>query len=212
MTSDLRNIRTDYQGGPLPENLEGIDPWEFFHLWMDEAIAAGGFEPTAMTLSTVGSDGMPDARVVLLKEVHHGGLVFYTDFGSRKGLQISENPLAHALFFWPASMRQIRARGRVARVDWAQANEYFQSRPLGSKVAAVASEQSHPIGSRAEMEEKFQRREQELGDDVPMPERWGGYRLEVDEFEFWQGLPSRLHDRAVFTRTADGWQATRLQP
>lgn len=212
MANDLRNIRTDYQGSALPDDLSAIDPWEFFHLWMDEAVAAGGFEPTAMTVSTVGNDGMPDGRIVLLKEVFDGGLVFYTDFGSRKGDQLAENPQAHALFFWPTSMRQIRARGRVTKVEPSRADEYFQSRPVGSKVAAVASEQSHPIGSRAEMEAKFEQLEKELGDEVPMPERWGGYRIEVEEFEFWQGLPSRLHDRAVFTRTADGWRATRLQP
>lgn len=213
MATDLHDVRTDYKGRPLPADLKTVDPWALFERWLHEAVDAELPEPNAFTLSTVDGANRPHARVVLLKEFTEEGLVFFTHYDSEKGRQLSERPDAHALFWWPAPMRQVRVAGAVERLERSSSETYFHSRPRASQISASVSRQSQPISSRAELDQKIMIATQRLGEDpVPMPETWGGYVLHVDRFEFWQGLPGRVHDRARFTRTADGWTSTRLQP
>lgn len=213
MATDLHGIRTDYLGEPLADELTGTDPWVLFGQWMNDAIAAGLPEPTAMTVSTVRADGRPAARVVLLKQFSPEGLVFFTNYLSAKGQELAAHPVASASFWWPDPMRQVRAVGGVRRLDRADSEAYFRSRPRPSQIAATVSRQSEELGSRAQLEAELEAAARRIGEgEVPMPEHWGGYVIEVDEFEFWQGMPSRVHDRARFTRSADGWRATRLYP
>ncbi|NLE99120.1 MAG: pyridoxamine 5'-phosphate oxidase [Propionibacterium sp.] len=213
MATDLRALRTDYVGEPLPDDVATADPWALFARWMDEAIEAELPEPNAMTVSTVRPDGRPHSRVVLLKEYSADGLVFFTDYGSAKGEHLAVNPVAGALFYWPGPMRQIHAVGTVTRLDRAASEAYFHSRPRASQISAAVSQQSRPLGSRAQLEAELAEATREIGDDeVPMPTTWGGFVVDVEEFEFWQGLPSRQHDRVRLTRTRDGWIGTRLYP
>lgn len=213
MATELHGLRTDYMGRPLPDDVATMDPWALFSTWMAEAIEARLPEPNAMTVSTIRPDGAPHSRVVLLKEFSPDGLVFFTHYDSAKGAHLEANPVASALFYWPGPMRQIHAVGDVRRLERAASEEYFHSRPRASKVSAAVSKQSQPLGSRAQLEAELAEAVRRFdGVDVPMPESWGGYVIDVDEFEFWQGLPGRLHDRVRLTRTAEGWQGTRLYP
>jgi pyridoxamine 5'-phosphate oxidase len=213
LATDLHNIRTDYFGKLLPHDIAAQDPWRLFAAWMDQAIAAHLPEATAMHVATVGEDGRPSTRVVLLKHFSTDGLEFFTNYHSRKGQQLAANPYAAVSFFWPAPSRQVRARGPVRKLDREESVRYFHSRPHGSQIAASISKQSEPIDSRAQLEAEIIQATERIGDgEVPVPEHWGGYLIDVEEFEFWQGMPSRVHDRARFVRTADGWQGTRLYP
>lgn len=212
MTS-LHDVRRDYTGEPLPEDPATIDPWPMLSHWVDDALALGEPEPTAMTLATVDAGGRPQSRIVLLKEVTDSGLVFFTGYGSAKGRQLDARPFASVSFWWPLQMRQIHAVGPVRRVPRAVSEEYFASRPRESQLQTWASEQSEPLASRADLlaavvdtERRFE------GGPVPCPPEWGGFVLEPDTIEFWQGLPSRLHDRIQCTLTAEGWVNRRLQP
>lgn len=209
----LHDIRRDYRGEALPQDLTSVDPWVFLAGWIDEAIAAGEEEPTAMVLASIGSDGRPRARVLLVKEVSPRGLVFFTHYDSPKGEELARAPVASATLWWPRLMRQVRAVGSVTRLAREENEAYFATRPRASQVGAWASRQSAPIAScdelaraAAEAEARFE------GAEVPCPPGWGGYLLDVDEFEFWQGQPGRLHDRVLLRRGEEGWEATRIQP
>ena len=197
----------------LSEDDVNADPIAQFEAWFAEAQRAEVPEPNAMVLGTCTPDGVPSSRVVLLKGVSASGFVFYTDYRSRKGQELDANPRAALCFFWQALERQVRITGTVARVSRAESREYFESRPVGSRVGATASVQSSTLPSRDALEKR-------VGEllakyptgDVPLPDHWGGYRVVPNTIEFWQGRSSRLHDRIVFSRTAAGWVRSRLSP
>ena len=166
-----------------------------------------------MTLATAGKDSRPCARIVLLKSFDEGGFVFFTNYNSRKGGELAENARACLLFYWAPLWRQVRIEGVVEKIPPAESDEYFQSRPLGSKIGAWASDQSQPIASRGELEKRFEEFGAKFSDNVPRPPHWGGFRVKPDVIEFWQGRENRLHDRLVYTRESDGsWRLERLAP
>jgi pyridoxamine 5'-phosphate oxidase len=191
------------------------DPLKQFQTWYDEVLAAGVSEQDAisMTLATATKDGRPLARIVLLKSVDNGGFVFYTNYQSLKGRDLAENPQACLLFYWSKVWRQVRIEGTVEKVSAEESEEYFQSRPLGSKLGAWASNQSEVVDSRETLEGRFAELEKRYGEDVPRPPHWGGYRLKPNTIEFWQGRDNRLHDRLRY-RLQDGgtWLIERLGP
>ncbi len=202
----------------LSEEDAGGDPYALFGAWF---AAAGEVDdqPEAMGLATVGADGRPSLRMVLLKGWGTDGFTFFTNYQSRKGGELDAHPGAALLFFWPALMREVRIEGSVSRTSAAESDAYFATRPRGSQIGAHASAQSRPLGSRAELDRNVAEvADRFAGRSVPRPDHWGGYRLAPDRFEFWQGRTDRLHDRLVFTRTAQGgpvggtWARTRLQP
>jgi pyridoxamine 5'-phosphate oxidase len=190
------------------------DPIVEFQRWFAEARSAGIVEADAMTLATVSSDGRPSARMVLLKDVSSGGFVFFTNYGSRKGRELAENPRAALVFFWRELSRQVRITGTVSKTSRAESVAYFSSRPRGSQLSAWASRQSAPVADREILEARVRKLEAKHADrDIPTPPNWGGYRLDPDSIEFWQGRPDRLHDRLVYTRKAEGnWRIERLAP
>ncbi|WP_423859837.1 pyridoxamine 5'-phosphate oxidase, partial [Arachnia propionica] len=189
------------------------EPWKFFTDWLDAAIAADEVEPNAMLLATIGADGRPRSRVVLLKETSQNGLVFFTHYTSPKGEELAANPVASATFWWPGLMRQVRAVGAVTKLTRQENETYFAKRPRASQLGAWASRQSTPIVSHDDLlEAAAQASERFEGKDVPCPPEWGGYRIDVDEFEFWQGQSGRLHDRVLARRNVDGWSAIHIQP
>ncbi len=209
----LHDVRRDYSGDALPQDLTSFEPWEFFTDWLDAAIAAEEVEPNAMLLATIGADGRPRSRVVLLKETTRNGLVFFTHYTSPKGEELAANPVASATFWWPGLMRQVRAVGAVAKLTRQENETYFAKRPRNSQLGAWASRQSAPIVSHDDLlASASQAVERFDGVDVPCPPEWGGYRIDVDEFEFWQGQSGRLHDRVLARRDADGWSAIHIQP
>ncbi|MGB6040520.1 MAG: pyridoxamine 5'-phosphate oxidase, partial [Gordonia sp. (in: high G+C Gram-positive bacteria)] len=179
-----------------------------------EAVATRIPEPNAMVIGTVDADGHPATRTVLCKGVSDAGIVFFTGYESQKGLALAANPYASVTFPWIAMERQVHFRGPVVKVDPEETQRYWDSRPRGSQLSGYASAQSQPIGSRAELEEAARAAAERFGDDelIPVPEAWGGYRLEPEIVEFWQGRANRLHNRARAVRTADGWRLERLQP
>ncbi|QCR20004.1 pyridoxamine 5'-phosphate oxidase [Agrococcus sp. SGAir0287] len=213
MTDPLAR-HTDYGSERLEEADVAADPIAQFESWLAEAAARGVYEPNAMVLGTVEADGTPTSRTVLLRAVDADGFVFYTDRSSRKGRALAAHPIATLLFPWYSLHRQVHVTGEVSLVDDAESDAYWASRPHGSRIAGTASEQSQPIASRAALEAKVAQVEAAFpeGADVPRPARWGGYRVRPHRIELWQGRTSRLHDRLVYARTADGWAVQRLQP
>ncbi|MGB3288221.1 MAG: pyridoxamine 5'-phosphate oxidase [Burkholderiaceae bacterium] len=208
----VADIRQKYEKFELLEASVAATPLEQFTLWFDEALKAQVPEPNAMTLATATPSGRPSARIVLLKGFDERGLMFFTNYTSRKGGELADNPHASLLFFWPALERQVRLEGAVEKVSAAESDEYFHSRPLGSRIGAWASPQSQPI-THAELEARNAAMTESLGADPARPPHWGGYRLKPDYVEFWQGRPSRLHDRLVFQRgPGDQWSRQRLAP
>ena len=212
--SDLGDIRRDFNQGGLERADLLDDPIQQFKLWLNQAIKAQIPDPTAMTLATATLDGTPSARIVLLKDMDHQGLCFYTNYESRKGQQLAQNPQAALVFFWPAMDRQVRFEGVIGKVSAQQSQAYFHSRPLGSQISAWASDQSKPVASREELEDKAQKMtEQAQRSALELPPFWGGYRLVPNRAEFWCGRPSRLHDRFEYARQDDGcWVIQRLNP
>jgi len=209
----LADQRTDFVRHGLREEDADPDPFRQFQLWFDQAVAAGEHEPTAMTLATCSPDGKPSARIVLLKICDQRGLAFFTNFHSRKGRELANNPFAALVFNWPTLERQVRVEGRVELVSDAESDEYFATRPLGSRLGAWASEQSAVIPGRDELERQHRELEARYPDgQVPRPPHWGGYRVVPEIFEFWQGRPSRLHDRLRYRRVDDRWVVERLAP
>jgi pyridoxamine 5'-phosphate oxidase len=209
----LADIRREYLGEPLTEAHAAADPMEQFTHWFEQVRQVES-DPTAMALATVSADSRPSVRTVLLKDVDERGFVFYTNYESRKARDMEATGRASLLFFWPSLERQVRVDGRVERISGAESDAYFDTRPLDSRLSVYASKQSEPIDSREVLEEAFDRVRRSYGDGaVPRPAWWGGYRVVPDEFEFWQGRTSRLHDRLRYTKNADdSWRRERLAP
>jgi pyridoxamine 5'-phosphate oxidase len=208
----LADLRTDYARHGLTEADAGDDPLALFRRWFDQALAAGQHEPNAMTLATCTPAGKPSARIVLLKIADERGLAFFTNYQSRKGRELANNPHAALVFFWPAVERQVRVEGTVEVVAEAESDDYFATRPVESRLGAWASEQSEVIASRAVLEEQHRELLARYGDQVPRPPHWGGFRVVPTAWEFWQGRPSRLHDRIRFRKSAGVWVRERLSP
>ncbi|MCW2749474.1 MAG: pdxH [Aeromicrobium sp.] len=210
---DLAHMRTEYARTGLDETAAGDDPLALFGRWLDEAVAAQLHEPNAMALATATPDGRPSVRIVLLKGLDDAGLTFFTNYDSRKGLELGANPRAAAVLLWHPLQRQVRVEGPVTRLDDADSDAYFASRPRGSQIGAVASPQSRRITGREVLEERVAEVEQVFdGTDVVRPPVWGGYRLGLESIEFWQGREDRLHDRLRFLRDGDSWTRERLAP
>ena len=199
------------RAGLHEKDLDG-DPFAQFGNWFAEALRSGVALPNAMTLATAARKGRPSARTVLLKDFDARGFVFYTHYRSRKGRELEENPRAMLLFCWKELERQIGIEGRVARVSAAESDEYFASRPLGSRLSAIISPQSEVVASREALEAKLEQAAKRWRDAPPRPGAWGGYRLAPERFEFWQGRKDRLHDRLCYRKTARGWKIERLAP
>ncbi|WOK97653.1 hypothetical protein Cni_G06361 [Canna indica] len=217
-TVDIASLRENYISPELDENQVLSDPVAQFYKWFDEAVAAGLREPNAMVLSTCGHEGKPSSRVVLLKGVDKEGFVWYTNYESQKGRELSENPHASLLFYWNPLNRQVRVEGIVERVSREESEKYFHSRPRGSQLGAIASKQSTVVVGRHVLHEAYKELEKTYADGklIPLPEYWGGYRLKPTRFEFWQGQPSRLHDRLQYSlKVVNGnkeWHIERLSP
>lgn len=207
------DLRSEYLHQQLDEKSVRENPFEQFAVWMDQAVQAEILHPTAMLLATVGSDGQPSCRVVLLKEVNEKGFVFFTHYHSHKGRQLTENPKVALTFFWNETERQIRIEGKVEKVDKQTSDEYFASRPYESRLSAAASSQSSVISSRQQLEQQREAiRTRHPDGAIPRPDDWGGYVVIPETIEFWQGRENRLHDRIVYQRAVDSWDIRRLAP
>jgi pyridoxamine 5'-phosphate oxidase len=209
----VADLRTDYGQASLDEADVDADPFAQFNRWFEEALKAEVSEPNAMNLATVGPGGRPSSRIVLVKQFDHRGFTWYTNYDSAKAQQLRDNPYAALLFFWNELERQVRIEGKVERTSAEESDKYFNSRPLKSRLSAIASRQSAPIASRAALEQNYDAVAGQYGEEPPRPEYWGGFRLVPERIEFWQGRRSRFHDRIVYTRQEDGsWMRQRLQP
>jgi pyridoxamine 5'-phosphate oxidase len=209
----IADLRQDYVQGALRESEAAASPFDQFTLWFEQALASHVPEANAMTLATVGADGRPAARIVLLKGQDARGFSFFTNYESRKAEDLAAHPFASLLFFWIPLERQVRIEGRVERVSEAESDEYYAKRPLGSRIGAWASDQSREVANRQVLEVREQEARARFGDAPPRPPHWGGYRLVPDAFEFWQGRSSRLHDRLKYRADgAGGWTIKRLAP
>lgn len=210
----IASLRPDFdKEGLLDENIPA-DPFSLFEAWLHTALAEGDPYANAMTLCTYGTDGVPDARVVLLRNLGYGGLTFYTNYNSKKGRDLAVHPKACLLFFWKEHVRQVKVQGEVKRLPASDSDDYFASRPFGSQVSAWASQQSEVVASRKVLDNKFERAFEKFRNrSVPRPQHWGGYVLLPTAFEFWQGQMGRLHDRVRYCMRGNGdWQMERLMP
>lgn len=212
--STLADLRREYASRALTEDAAHPDPIQQFATWFEEALKAQLLDANAMTLATASAGGEPAARIVLLKVVDESGFVFYTNYDSAKGRDLAANPRACLLFFWAELERQVRITGSVTKTTTAESEEYFHSRPFESQIGATVSKQSRPVANRSLIESRYAEFvEQYRGSVVPLPATWGGYRVRPETIEFWQGRTSRLHDRLLYSRQADGsWSRARLEP
>jgi pyridoxamine 5'-phosphate oxidase len=209
----VADLRKDYGQASLNEDDVLDDPMLQFTRWFEQALKAEVNEPNAMSVSTVAANGRPSSRIVLVKQFDERGFTWYTNYDSRKGQELEDNQYAALLFFWSELERQVRIEGKVERTSSEESDRYFRSRPLKSRLSAIASHQSAPIGSRAELEQNYEAVARQAGDDPARPDNWGGFRLVPERLEFWQGRRSRFHDRIVYERQEDGsWTRLRLQP
>ena len=214
MNKAIADLRKDYSAETLLEKDVADHPIQQFKKWWDQALASDILEPNAMTLATASADGLPSARIVLIKDFDEKGFVFYTNYNSFKARQLEENPKASLLFHWKELERQVRIMGLVSKVSGEESDAYFQSRPVGSRIGAWASPQSQVIKDRNWLEEAFDHRKEEFNnEEVPRPPHWGGYRVKPVIVEFWQGRSSRLHDRIQYSLQENGgWKIERLAP
>ena len=212
--SPISHLRKEYTRAGLSEADAAPDPFKQFQKWFIEALEAELAEPTAMTIATSTKEGRPSARIVLLKKFDKKGFVFFSNYESRKGKELSMNPFAALVFHWPVLERQIRIAGKVSKISKKESEAYFHTRPEGSQIAALASDQSRVIQNRIILEKQVKALSRRyLGKRIPLPRNWGGYRVVPSEIEFWQGRPSRLHDRLRYLKKNNGeWKIERLQP
>lgn len=211
---DLHNIRESYKFDSLLESNLESNPFDQFQYWYRSYAELRIKDSNAMAIATVDSQGVPSNRIVLLKAIENGELIFFTNYGSAKGQDLLNNPMVSALFFWREQERQVRIQGKVVRISKEKSEVYFATRPYLSQIGAAASEQSQPISNREALESKFSEFQKEYpeGSTVPMPENWGGFAIQPISFEFWQGREGRLHDRIVYVLDGSEWTVSRLQP
>ena len=209
---EIQNLRRQYSKSTLSASSVSKDPFKQFEKWFQDVLKSGFLEPNAMTLATATKAGKPSARIVLLKGIHDNGFVFYTNYKSKKGKEIEENPYGSLLFYWDKLERQIRIEGTIEKVSQKESEEYFNTRPYKSRVGAWASKQSSVIESRSAIVKEFLKYMMKFKNHVPLPDVWGGYRLIPDSFQFWQGRPNRLHDRVRYIKNKSGWKIERLAP
>ncbi len=209
----INSLRHDFAKQTLNKKDVNSDPIFQFEKWFKEAVSSKVNEPNAMTIATVGADGMPSARIVLLRNFNESGFVFYTNYISRKGHEIMDNPNCALLFFWPELERQVRIEGVLSKQTAEESDVYFNTRPRTSKLGAWTSEQSQIIENRKVLDEAYEKLSKKYpGEDIPRPSYWGGYILQPQRIEFWQGRPSRLHDRILYSKENNVWRIKRLAP
>lgn len=204
--------RRDYKKMSFNENNAAESPYDQFKIWFDQALDSGFLDPNGMSLSTVSKNGRPSSRMVLLKEFDNNGFVFFTNYESRKGIEIAENPYAAILFFWDKLERQVRIEGKIEKISEEESYNYFKTRPYTSRLGAWASKQSKHLTSRFKLMREVAILLAKYPKEVPLPPFWGGYRLKPDAFEFWQGRESRLHDRIKYELINNHWEKKRLYP
>lgn len=214
MKKDISSIRTEYKAGPLEMDQLFPDPMDQFNNWFDAALVSGVKEPNAMNMATASKDGQPSSRIVLLKEANSEGFVFFTNYSSKKGDELAENNKVALCFYWLEMHRQIRIEGLAEKISFQESEEYFHSRPFGSQIGAITSNQSSKSKGREFLENKYQQlyKQYEKEGKAPMPQHWGGYLVRPQYYEFWQGRESRLHDRFEYVKEKDNWLINRLDP
>lgn len=210
--NELKNLRLSYERDQLLESNVSKDPFNQFKIWFDLVVKAEVIEPNAMTIATSTKNGIPSARMVLLKGFDETGFTFFTNYESRKGKELLDNPLASLLFWWREFERQVRIEGTIEKISRKDSEEYFNVRPLKSRYGALSSNQSEIVKNREVLEKRFSDLEKQFGENPPTPENWGGYKLLPNKFEFWQGRRDRLHDRICYEKVNNDWKIYRLQP
>ncbi|MFT6851123.1 MAG: pyridoxamine 5'-phosphate oxidase [Sphingobacteriales bacterium] len=214
MDENLSKLRREYLGTPLGDKTTNDSPIEQFKEWFNEIKSIESKDPNAFSLATCGKDLQPDLRLVLLKGIENGDFIFFTNYNSKKGIQIIENPKVSMNFYWPELHRQVRIQGSALKLSVEESKEYFYSRPQGSQISAIVSPQSEKIASREILEKSVKETLKNLSKNVPleMPKQWGGFKISPEKIEFWQGRENRLHDRIQYTKNQENWLKTRLAP